>query len=236
MSETNKTTHYGTPAVVPPAPADRAAAIAAAIGPTMLLSLQDAELAGAQGAERIRDWVKWISETVAALPAAVPVDRASVLRWAADEVQQMLAAEPDDTRALALHDVLTQVRAKFPCTCARSQGLHERACQRYVPGHELLSPARRLAAARAELRRLADEAPQPEAVAHPPRTEWQIEFHWRGEWRPDGPAWEQREDAASRYESAITRPGARAQRLVRQTATYAIEAEQQPEAAEGVQR
>jgi hypothetical protein len=93
-----------------------------------------------------------------------------------------------------------------------------------------------------ELRRLAGEArdereaPQPETVARPPRTEWQIEFHWRGEWRPDGTAWEQREDAASRYESAITRPGARPQRLVRQTATYAIEAEQQPEAAEGAQQ
>ena len=87
-----------------------------------------------------------------------PSARAAVL---AAKLQQMLTTEPDDTKALAIHDVLMQVRAKFPCTCARSQGLHEKCCQRYVPGHELISPVRRLAAARAELRRVADEQPAP---------------------------------------------------------------------------
>ncbi|MEU1302814.1 hypothetical protein [Streptomyces shenzhenensis] len=43
-------------------------AIADAIGPTMLLGLQDAELDGEGGAQRIREWVAWISQTVAALP------------------------------------------------------------------------------------------------------------------------------------------------------------------------
>jgi hypothetical protein len=65
---------------------DRAAAIADAIGPTMLLGLQDAELFDEPGRERIREWVKWISETVAALPAVLPAtaDRAAVLREAAE--------------------------------------------------------------------------------------------------------------------------------------------------------
>ncbi|MFE2045710.1 hypothetical protein ACFXAZ_33305 [Streptomyces sp. NPDC059477] len=48
----------------------RTQAIADAIGPTMLIGLGDAELFGAAGAQRIREWVAWISKTVAALPAA----------------------------------------------------------------------------------------------------------------------------------------------------------------------
>jgi len=70
---------------------DRAAAIADAIGSTMLLGLQDAELFDEPGRERIREWVKWISETVAALPAVLPapVDRAAVLREAADALGRM---------------------------------------------------------------------------------------------------------------------------------------------------
>lgn len=68
-----------------PTTADRAAAIADAIGPTMLLGLQDAELFDEPGQERIRDWIKWIAKTVAALPAAAEpaADRAAVLREAA---------------------------------------------------------------------------------------------------------------------------------------------------------
>jgi hypothetical protein len=84
------------------------------------------------------------------------------------------------------------------------------------------------------LRHLAAEAPQPETQARPTRTEWQIELHWRGEWRPDGPAWEQREDAVTRYESAITRPGGRPQRLVRQETSYTVEAEHLDADAESV--
>ncbi|MEV8544566.1 hypothetical protein [Streptomyces sp. NPDC051572] len=49
-------------------PTGRAAVVANAIGPTMLFGLQDAELVGEPGRQRIEDWIKWISETVAALP------------------------------------------------------------------------------------------------------------------------------------------------------------------------
>jgi hypothetical protein len=53
-----------------PPPTGREAVIANAIGPTMLFGLQDAELVGEPGRQRIEDWIKWISETVAALPLA----------------------------------------------------------------------------------------------------------------------------------------------------------------------
>ena len=43
--------------------------IDAAIRPTMLLGLQDAELFDAPGAERIGEWADWISKTVAELIA-----------------------------------------------------------------------------------------------------------------------------------------------------------------------
>jgi len=59
-------------APIDPPPADRVKAIADVIGPVMLLGLQDAELVDEPGRERIRDWVKWISETIAALPPAEP--------------------------------------------------------------------------------------------------------------------------------------------------------------------
>jgi len=68
---------------------DRVKAIADAIGPVMLLGLQDAELFDEPGQERIRDWIKWISETVAALPAPELVDRAAVL----EEAAQIAVAE-----------------------------------------------------------------------------------------------------------------------------------------------
>jgi hypothetical protein len=66
-------------------------------------------------------------------------------------LERAFAAELNDDRALILLDGLTALRAQNPCTCARSQGLHEKGCPRYVPGHDLLSPARRLARAREEL-------------------------------------------------------------------------------------
>ncbi len=84
-----------------PAPADWAATIADVIGPIMLVGLQDAELVGEPGAERIRDWGKWISETVAALP--------SELRRMADETpQQPETAAP--LQVWPLTRVLTEVR------------------------------------------------------------------------------------------------------------------------------
>ncbi|MBD9721922.1 hypothetical protein PV755_09280 [Streptomyces caniscabiei] len=76
--------------------------------------------------------------------------RSSQLAEAADIVDAMLTAEPDHTRASALYEALLKLRAQLPCTCARSQGLHEKQCRRYVPGHDLLSPVRALAAYRAE--------------------------------------------------------------------------------------
>jgi hypothetical protein len=76
--------------------------------------------------------------------------RPRVLAEAADIVDAMLTAEPDHTRASALYEALLKLRAKLPCTCARSQGLHEKCCRKYTPGHDLLSPVRALAAYRAE--------------------------------------------------------------------------------------
>lgn len=72
------------------------------------------------------------------------------LAMAADAVDRKLTAEPDHNRASALYELLLQLRAMQPCTCARSQGLHEKSCRKYVPGHELLSPVNALAAYRAE--------------------------------------------------------------------------------------
>jgi hypothetical protein len=76
--------------------------------------------------------------------------RAEVLAEAADVVDAMLTAEPDTMRASSLYEVLLRIRGLLPCTCARSQGLHEHTCGRYVAGHDLLSPVRRLTAYRNE--------------------------------------------------------------------------------------
>ncbi|MGK9463984.1 hypothetical protein ACSLFT_28720 [Streptomyces sp. G6] len=76
--------------------------------------------------------------------------RAEVLAEAAAVVDDKLTIEPDHTRASALYEVLRQLRAMQTCTCARSGGLHEKSCRKYVPGHELLSPVRALAAYRSE--------------------------------------------------------------------------------------
>lgn len=43
--------------------------IAAAIRPTMLIGLQDAELDGPSGTQRINEWVDWIADAVLAVPA-----------------------------------------------------------------------------------------------------------------------------------------------------------------------
>jgi hypothetical protein len=90
--------------------------------------------------ERCRRWY------VAALRKAgwAPISEA------ADVVDAKLSAEPDHNRASALYEVLLQLRGELRCTCARSGGLHEKGCRKYVPGHELLSPVNALAAYRAE--------------------------------------------------------------------------------------
>lgn len=72
--------------------AARVALVAEAIGPVMLIGLQDAELFDQPGTERIGEWIKWISETVAALPAEFELRgtaeiRAAALTEAADFVR-----------------------------------------------------------------------------------------------------------------------------------------------------
>lgn len=103
----------------------------------------------------------------AAAPPA-PADRAATLTAVADEVEQVFLGELNDERALSLHDALIVLRSKLPCTCARSQGLHAKGCQRYVAGHDLLSPVLRLARAREDLSRLAADAA---AGVQPPTSE-----------------------------------------------------------------
>jgi hypothetical protein len=78
---------------------------------------------------------------------------------AIEQLERAIAAEVVDDRALSMLDALIVLRSQLPCTCARSRGLHEKTCRRYVPGHELLSPARRLARARTELAAHAATAP-----------------------------------------------------------------------------
>lgn len=94
-----------------------------------------------------------VDEDVPALVAEVRRLRAQPSAF--EQVEQAFAVELNDDRALTLLDALIVLRSKLPCTCARSQGLHETGCRRYVPGHDLLSPARRLTRAREELRRPA---------------------------------------------------------------------------------
>jgi len=91
-----------------------------------------------------------LEEDVPALVAEVRRQR-DPQTMAIGHVEQTFAAELNDDRALILLDALIVLRSKLPCTCARSQGLHETGCRRYVPGHDLLSPALRLSRARAEL-------------------------------------------------------------------------------------
>jgi hypothetical protein len=72
-------------------------------------------------------------------------DRAEAIAWAADVIDAKLTAEPDHTRASALYELLLHLRGELPCTCARSGGLHEKSCRKYVPGHELISRHNQLA-------------------------------------------------------------------------------------------
>jgi len=76
--------------------------------------------------------------------------RAKGIADVADVVDAKLTAEPDHNRASALYEVLLDLRGELPCTCARSQGLHEKRCRKYVPGHELISPVLAIRAYRSE--------------------------------------------------------------------------------------
>jgi hypothetical protein len=99
-----------------------------------------------------------------------------------------------------------------------------------------------------ELRRLADEAPQPEAEAQPPYHRWSVETRdaVADQWTPGTPIAD-RDKAVERYEHVTTnwpawKDGTPVRRrLVRATTTYTVEAgaaaaEQLPEAAEGAQQ
>jgi hypothetical protein len=100
------------------------------------------------------------------LRAELATARGQAIDWAADVIDAKLTAEPDHGRASALYEVLLHLRGELPCTCARSQGLHEKACRKYVPGHELLSPVRALAAYRDE-RGAVDDCPARLTAARP---------------------------------------------------------------------
>lgn len=84
------------------------------------------------------------------LRAELATAREQAIHWSAETTDAKLTAEPDHTRASALYELLLDLRGKLPCTCARSQGLHDEECRKYVPGHELISPALALKAYRAE--------------------------------------------------------------------------------------
>lgn len=89
-------------------------------------------------------------EFPAALDTFQREHRTEVLGEAMSLVDSALTAEPDHGRASPLYEVLLRLSGLHSCTCARSQGLHEKECHRYVPGHKLVSPARALAAFRVE--------------------------------------------------------------------------------------
>jgi hypothetical protein len=84
-----------------------------------------------------------------------------------------------------------------------------------------------------ELRRMADEAQQPEtqADAHPPTVTWEIESPRRGTWASWGTTYDEHDWARERFEDAIGHVPARQFRLVRATTVYAVEAEHQPAVA-----
>jgi hypothetical protein len=138
-----------------PSPADRAAVLlrAADAIDRETQALKDAGVLEPDKFRPCRDASAQLREMT-----ALPVDRTAVVAATADEVERIFAAELNGERALTLLDALIVLRSKLPCTCCRSGGLHDQVCRRYVAGHELLSPARRLDRAREELRLAAEPA------------------------------------------------------------------------------
>jgi hypothetical protein len=111
--------------------------------------------ADAEFVAHARTDVRLLLDEVRRLSAELAVASSQAIDWATAAVDAKLTAEPDHNRASALYELLLHLRGELPCTCARSQGLHEQTCRKYVPGHELLSPVRALAAYRNE--RAAEE-------------------------------------------------------------------------------
>jgi hypothetical protein len=270
--------------------ADRTAAIAAAIGPAMLLGLQDAELFDEPGAERIRDWVKWISEVVAGLPAAppavsssAPADRAGLrdrIRRAVCEAEGFVwdsdLLEPDEygevgdavlavlfgpipagtdtatwtaIRAIQLMNEAGRRRdVAQAAPVDRSAVLREAADELWALANRLTERGQGVLWAAERLRRLADEAPEPETQAQPPYHRWSVETRdaVADQWTPGTPIAD-RDKAVERYGHVTTnwptwKDGTPVRRrLVRATTTYTVETgaaaeAQQPEAAEGAQQ
>jgi hypothetical protein len=114
--------------------------------------------------------VKAMAAEIRRLRAELATARSQAIDWAADVIDAKLTVEPDHGRASALYELLLHLRGELPCTCARSQGLHEKDCRKYVPGHELISRHNALARYRRERAAavvahvVADDSDDPEHV------------------------------------------------------------------------
>ncbi|MFJ5915006.1 hypothetical protein ACIQFW_04305 [Streptomyces ardesiacus] len=193
--------------------------VAAVIGPTMLLGLQDAELDGEGGTQRIHDWIKWISEAVAALPAVLPATTNHDTDTSGFELRG-----DTEIRAAALREVeaaLSERAKRLTGEFNDSDILHEDG------------PAATVATWKqaAELvRRVADETAATETQAHEPLHQWRVEILDGDEWMPASGLRRDRSQAAEQLRmSSERRPlwkdGTQVQRrLVRETTTYTVEA------------
>ncbi|MFJ1964869.1 hypothetical protein [Streptomyces massasporeus] len=150
---------------------------------------------------------------------------------ALDSLQGAAHHLPPETRRRVIEAVAGAV---LPAAAGRAAGLREAAdfvdndddcgcggCDSCIP--------RALAA---DLRRMADEAQPTEA--YPPMHRWRVELfdYLAEEWVPGGTRWPYREQAAERYElmkakAPAWKDGTPVQRrIVRETTTYTVEAQQ----------
>ncbi|MFE1587003.1 hypothetical protein ACFW6Q_15075 [Streptomyces sp. NPDC058737] len=134
--------------------------VAAVIGPTMLLGLQDAELDGEGGMQRIHDWIKRISEAVIALPAVLPATTDQTAELTTEEARSLA----DD---LGLQLYRAQDALAFVGECCTIAEREQRAItttdvREWLKGAQC---GRQLAAEAAELRRMADETQPAETEA-----------------------------------------------------------------------
>lgn len=91
--------------------------VADLVGPTMLFGLQDAELDGPGGTERIRDWITWIAKTVATALApelARLADYENRITWettCGEHARLLDACRAADERAEQAETALTAITA-----------------------------------------------------------------------------------------------------------------------------
>jgi hypothetical protein len=116
-----------------------------------------------------REDVEAMAAEIRRLRAELATARSQAIDWAADVIDAKLTVEPDHGRASALYELLLHLRGELPCTCARSGGLHEKDCRKYVPGHELISRHNALARYRRERAAVvahvvADDSDDPEHI------------------------------------------------------------------------